>query len=162
MCHWQWFALAAALVPGVFALQGPNGSGSRHYWRCLRAPSSRTPGKYGSTGAAWPTIRSWRGNAWFKRPTKVPSILFLTGRDLFDFVASARKCRPDESVQTMVDELGLTPHLATRFSAMSFGTQKKCLLCAAWKGVVLRRPKISAIEQHAPHPAAVLRQPLLV
>ena len=76
----------------------------------------------------------------------------MTGRDLLDFVAMAKKTRVGPDILELVAQFGLDPHLQTRFSAMSLGTQKKFMLSAAWIGdpqVMLLDEPSNGLDNHA-------------
>ena len=76
----------------------------------------------------------------------------MTGRDLLDFVAMAKKTRVGPDILELVAQFGLDPHLQTRFSAMSLGTQKKFMLSAIWIGnpqVMLLDEPSNGLDNHA-------------
>ena len=76
----------------------------------------------------------------------------MTGRDLLDFVAMAKKTKVGPDTLELVAQFGLDPHLQARFSAMSLGTQKKFMLSAAWIGepqVMLLDEPSNGLDNHA-------------
>ena len=126
---------SGGLEAGTYALQGPNGAGKSTLLALLAGAIEPDAGEIWiediSLRAAPVAARQRLAYA----PDECPVYPFVTGRDWLDFVADAKRCaRDDGAVTDLVAELGLTQHLATRFSAMSLGTQKKFLLCAAWIG----------------------------
>ncbi|MDF3832745.1 ATP-binding cassette domain-containing protein [Cupriavidus basilensis] len=125
---------AGTLGPGAYALQGANGSGKSTLLALLAGAIAPDAGEVWIDGLslARDPVRARQRLAY--APDQSPIYPFMTGYDLLDFVATARACCVDDSVMDMVEEAGLTSHLPTRFSAMSLGTQKKFLLCAAWIG----------------------------
>jgi heme-transporting ATPase len=58
----------------------------------------------------------------------------MTGEELLDFVATAKRTGIDATVDGLIDAFDLNQHLRTRFDAMSLGIRKKMMLCAAWVG----------------------------
>ena len=122
----------ARLAPGAYALQGENGCGKSTLLAMLAgaiAPDAGDVWIDGHSLSADPVVARMR---LAYAPDESPVYPFITGSDFLDFVASARQCANVDA--DLVTELGLAPHLPKRFSAMSLGTQKKVLLCAAWIG----------------------------
>lgn len=127
-------AITGQLGPGAYALQGPNGVGKSTLLALFAGAIAPDAGEVWIEGlslqAAPVEARKRLGYA----PDTSSIYPFITGRDFLDFVVQTRKYDGCRSMEEMIDELGLTPYLAGRFSAMSLGTQKKYLLCAAWIG----------------------------
>ncbi len=125
---------AGSLAAGTYALQGANGSGKSTLLGLLCGAIEPDAGAIWIDGVDMikDPLTARRRLAY--APDESSVYPFMSGRDLLDFVAMARSCRVDHSTLNMAEEFGLTPHLATSFAAMSLGTQKKFLLCAAWIG----------------------------
>jgi len=126
--------LGHRLGAGVHALQGPNGIGKSTLLAILAGALEA------DAGEVWVDGVSMRDNPRVARmrlsyaPDESPIYPFMTGIDLLDFVAMAKKVRVGQGILERVDRFGLRPYLHTRFSAMSLGTQKKFMLTAAWIG----------------------------
>ncbi|KAF1047447.1 MAG: putative ABC transporter ATP-binding protein YxlF [Xylophilus sp.] len=123
-----------SFAPGLHALQGPNGIGKSTLLTILagiQAPDSGTVIVDGHDLLAAP-VQAKARLAFV--PDDGPVYPFLTGRDLLDLVAQAKRARVDARIARLIERLGLAPHLSTRFGQMSLGTQKKTLLAAAWIG----------------------------
>ncbi|MES2406483.1 MAG: ABC transporter ATP-binding protein [Pseudomonadota bacterium] len=119
---------------GTFALQGPNGIGKSTLLALLAG--AQTP----DTGEIWIDGHLLGGEAIAAKrrlsyvPDECPIYPFISGKDFLRFVAAAKKTKPGKETDDLVAGLGLFPYLDTRFDAMSLGTQKKFMLCAAWIG----------------------------
>lgn len=119
---------------GVYALQGPNGIGKSTLLSIL---ANALPA---DDGEIWIDEISMTQEPLAARqqlsyvPDESPIYPFMTGRELLDFVAMAKKTLVGSEILDLVHGFGLDAHLHTRFKAMSVGTQKKFLLCAAWIG----------------------------
>lgn len=123
---------AGELGQGAFAIQGPNGSGKSTLLALLSGAVRPDAGEVWVEGISlqqWP-VMARRRLAY--APDESPVYPFTTGRDWLDFIAMARETSMAKPSMGLLEELGLGPYLDTRFSAMSLGTQKKFLLCAAW------------------------------
>ena len=59
---------------------------------------------------------------------------FLTGRELLQFVARAKRVPIDEKILELVQRIAVTSFLDHRIDSMSLGTQKKFLLLAGFIG----------------------------
>lgn len=127
-------SLGHTCAAGAFVLRGPNGVGKSTLLRVLAgviAPDS---------GGVWIDAVPMHSDPVAAKlrlayaPDECPVYPFITGRELLDFVAYAKRCTVTAAVHTVVERLGLTPHLDTRCGAMSLGTQKKLMLAAAWIG----------------------------
>src|SRR5690606_6030036 len=76
-------------------------------------------------------------------PAESPLHPFMTGEELLNLVAAAKRTGIDALVEGLVGDFRLRPHLGKRFDAMSLGTQKKIMLCAAWIGA----PKVVILDE---------------
>jgi len=123
-----------SLGPGLYTLQGANGRGKSTFLRLLAG--AQLP----DSGEAWIAGMSLRDAPRAARrrlgyaPDESHIYPFMTGRDLFRFVANAKGVAPPADPDDFSADLGLGPFLAVRFDAMSLGTQKKVLLRAAFIG----------------------------
>ncbi|MBV1834392.1 ABC transporter ATP-binding protein [Novacetimonas pomaceti] len=126
--------LDLALGCGLYALQGANGAGKSTLLRLLAGAQSL------DTGEVWIAGESLMRSPMQARrhlsyvPDEAAVYPFMTGQDLLDFCAWAKNCAIDGDVAGMIGNFGLHPHLATRFDAMSLGTRKKMMICAALTG----------------------------
>ncbi len=122
------------LTSGIYAVQGHNGIG-----------------KSTLLGIMSGAIEADKGDVWINDismsispvsarqlvsyvPDESPIYPFMTGQDLLNFVAMAKKANVDSNIMQLVERFGLTTYINSRFSTMSLGTQKKFMLCAAWIG----------------------------
>ncbi|MBO0751548.1 MAG: ATP-binding cassette domain-containing protein [Bradyrhizobiaceae bacterium] len=123
-----------SLPQGIFVLQGANGTGKSTLLRVLAGAQSADDGEVFIDGLSM--IRT--PDAARRRLSYVPDessvYPFMTGTELLRFVASAKQAALDEAVVGLVGDFDLAPQVDVRFDAMSLGTQKKMLLCAAWIG----------------------------
>jgi len=122
------------LRPGVYALQGANGSGKSTLLSILAGAQSADAGEVWIDGLSLSRQPLPARRRVSYVPDESPIYPFMTGRDLLDFVAMAKQTRIDAHVLELVADYGLAPYSQTRFGAMSLGTQKKFMLCAAWIG----------------------------
>ena len=131
------------LAPGVYALQGPNGSGKSTLLGILAGAIATDFGEVWIDGVSLNAEPLAARQRLSYAPDESPIYPFMTGRDLLDFVAMAKKVKVDSAILDFVTQFGLTPHLQTRFGAMSLGTQKKFLLCSAWLGA----PRVMLLDE---------------
>jgi len=122
------------LAPGVYALQGANGSGKSTLLAILAGAIPADAGEVWVDGISLHQHPLLARQRLSYAPDESPIYPFMTGRDLLDFVAMAKQTLVDTALLALATEFGLNPHLLTRFGAMSLGTQKKFMLCAAWIG----------------------------
>ena len=119
---------------GAHALRGPNGIGKSTLLRVLAGVTDADSGAIRIDGIdmrADPVAAKAR---LAYAPDECPVYPFITGRELLDFVAWAKRCAVTPEVMGIVERFGLERHLDTRCGAMSLGTQKKLMLAAAWIG----------------------------
>lgn len=139
-----------AFTPGLYALHGPNGIGKSTLLTILAGIQVPDAGSVEIDGIDLLAAPERAKARLAFVPDDGPVYPFLTGRDLLDLVASAKRARLEPRTDALIDRLGLRPHLTTRFSQMSLGTQKKTLLAAAWIGnpsVVLMDEPSNALDQ---------------
>ncbi len=122
------------LDSGVYALQGRNGIGKSTLLALLAGAQTPDAGEAWIAGASLSgsPVRARRSLSYV--PDESPIYPFMTGRELFEFVAAAKKCSMNSGVEETVTAFALDRDLETQFGAMSLGTQKKFLLAAAWIG----------------------------
>jgi len=127
-------AVSYSLDSGVYAIQGPNGIGKSTLLGILSGAIEA------DAGEVWLNDLSLNRSPLSVRqrlsyvPDESPIYPFMTGLDLLDFVAMSKKTTVDQNIKQLVERFGLNAYLHTRFAAMSLGTQKKFMLCAAWIG----------------------------
>lgn len=126
--------LSYHLASGVYAIQGRNGSGKSTLLGILSGAIETDAGEVWINGISMKTSPISARQQLSYVPDESPIYPFMTGRDLLDFVAQAKKATVDANIMQLVERFGLTPHLHSRFAVMSLGTQKKFMLCAAWIG----------------------------
>ncbi|SCC94156.1 ABC transporter, ATP-binding protein [Thiomonas sp. X19] len=122
------------LAPGVYALQGANGSGKSTLLGILSGAIAADSGDVWIDGVSLTADPLAARQRLSYAPDESPIYPFMGGRDLLDFVAMAKQAKVDSAMLDLAAQLGLSPYMQTRFGAMSLGTQKKFLLCAAWIG----------------------------
>lgn len=127
-------SLGMDCASGAFALRGPNGVGKSTLLRILAGVTAA------DSGAIWidnrplhlDPVAAKRRLAY--APDECPIYPFITGRELMDFVAYAKRCTLTPAMHAIAERFGLGRHLDTRCGDMSLGTQKKLMLAAAWVG----------------------------
>ena len=132
--------------PGAHALRGPNGIGKSTLLRVLAGAEDADSGAIWIDGLAMDagaTSTTGARDRLAYAPDECPVYPFMSGRELLDFVAYAKRCAPSPAVAAIVERFGLGRHLDTRCGAMSLGTQKKLMLAAAWIG----RPAVLLFDE---------------
>jgi len=119
---------------GAWALHGPNGIGKSTLLRVLAGVTEPDGGSIWIDGVPMDTASGAAKARLAYAPDECPAYPFMTGRELLDFVAWAKRCSVSPEVLGIVERFGLARHLGTRCGAMSLGTQKKLMLAAAWIG----------------------------
>ncbi|MGI4857552.1 MAG: ABC transporter ATP-binding protein [Janthinobacterium lividum] len=119
---------------GTYALQGSNGSGKSTLLALFAGALTPDAGDVLIDGLSLTRTPVAARRRLSYAPDESPVYTFITGRDFLDFVAKAKQCAVRGTVVDHAEEWGLSAYLSTRFGAMSLGTQKKFLLCAAWIG----------------------------
>ena len=122
------------LVPGVYALQGSNGIGKSTLLSLLAGALPADAGEIWIDDISMTHAPLSARQHLSYVPDESPVYPFMTGRELLDFVAMAKKTVVMPDILALTHSFGLNPHLNTRFAAMSLGTQKKFMLSAAWIG----------------------------
>lgn len=122
------------LTSGVYAVQGSNGVGKSTLLGILAGAIDADAGEVWINDLSMKTSPLAARQLLSYVPDESPIHPFMTGQDLLDFVAMAKKTTVDAKIMQLVERFGLTHHLYSRFDVMSLGTQKKFMLCAAWIG----------------------------
>ena len=123
-----------SLDTGVYALQGPNGIGKSTLLALLAGALPADAGDVWIDGVSLTHAPLAARQRLSYVPDESPIYPFMTGRELLNLVAMAKKTVVMQDMLALVNGFGLDAHLNTRFTAMSLGTQKKFLLSAAWIG----------------------------
>lgn len=131
--------------PGGYALQGPNGIGKSTLLALLAGAVRPDAGDVRIDGLNLQTEPRAARQRLSYAPDESPIYPFIRGREFLEFVARTKGTTPHERLDSIIAGFGLTPHLDTRFKAMSLGTQKKFLLAAAWIG----RPGVLLLDEPA-------------
>ena len=119
---------------GAWALRGPNGIGKSTLLRVLAGVTEPDGGSIWIDGMPMDAASGAAKARLAYAPDECPAYPFMTGRELLDFVAWAKRCSVSPEVLGIVERFGLARHLGARCGAMSLGTQKKLMLAAAWIG----------------------------
>jgi ABC-type multidrug transport system ATPase subunit len=149
--HAVFRSASLALAAGIYALQGPNGIGKSTLLRVLAGAQPADAGEVWIDGMSLMRASEKAKQHLSYVPDESPIYPFMTGNELLQFVASIKRASIDGDVHALIGEFELSPHLDTRFDAMSLGTQKKTMLCAAWIGA----PRVLLLDE----PGGGLDQP---
>lgn len=143
-CHRLCVAYAArpvlnsvelSLPEGTFALQGANGIGKSTLLRTLAGAQVMDAGEIWIDGLSMARAPAAARRRLSYVPDESTVYPFLTGAEFLAFVARVKRVALDNGVRGLITRFELAPQLDVRFDAMSLGTQKKFLLCAAWIGM---------------------------
>jgi ABC-2 type transport system ATP-binding protein len=126
--------LSHDVASGAWALRGPNGIGKSTLLRVLAGVTAPDGGRIWIDGVPMDAASGAARARLAYAPDECPAYPFMSGRELLDFVAWAKRCSVSPAVLDIVERFGLGRHLGTRCGAMSLGTQKKLMLAAAWIG----------------------------
>lgn len=127
-------AVGLSLAEGVFALQGANGVGKSTLLRVLAGAQAAEAGEVWIDGLSMARTPEAARRRLSYVPDESPVYPFMTGSEFLRFVARTRRTGLDDGLPELIGDFELAPQLQVRFDAMSLGTQKKMLLCAAWIG----------------------------
>lgn len=154
--------LDLSLGAGIHALRGPNGIGKSTVLRVLAGAQAWDAGQVWIDGIdlAQPPRQARQRLSYVA--DEAVAYPFMTGWDLLDFCAWAKRSTIDESVEAAIRDFGLQSHLATRFDAMSLGTARKMAICAGLIGkpavLLLDEPSNGLDRASVEHLAALLRE----
>lgn len=132
-----------AFAMGVHALRGTNGIGKSTLLRLLAGAQRADAGRVWIDGIDLMQAPEDAKRRLSYVPDESPIYPFMTGEELLHFVAAVKRTGIDTIVEGLVGAFDLARHLGTRFDAMSLGTQRKFLLCAAWIGA----PKVLLLDE---------------
>ena len=121
-------------APGLYALHGPNGIGKSTLLSILAGILEPDEGEVHIDGHSVQNDPVAAKARLSYVPDECPIYPFMTGRELLQFIARAKRTAISPEVEALIDRFRLHPYLDTRFGHMSLGTQKKTMLVAAWIG----------------------------
>jgi ABC-2 type transport system ATP-binding protein len=136
-------SLNCAFAPGVHALRGTNGIGKSTLLRLLAGAQPADAGRVWIDGIDLMQRPESAKRRLSYVPDESPIYPFMTGEELLLFVAAAKRTRIDATVDDLIGMFDLARDLRTRFDAMSLGTRKKMMLCAAWIGA----PRVLLLDE---------------
>lgn len=141
--HEVFRSLACTFATGVHALRGTNGIGKSTLLRILAGVQPADAGRVWIDGIDLMQAPENAKRCLSYVPDESPIYPFMTGEELLHFVAAAKRCRIDAAVDDLIDAFDVRRHLHTRFDAMSLGTRKKMMLCAARIGA----PRVLLLDE---------------
>ena len=136
-------SLDCACAAGVHALRGMNGIGKSTLLRLLAGAQPADAGRVWIDGIDLMQTPEDAKRRLSYVPDESPIYPFMTGEELLHFVANSKRTGIDATVDGLIGAFDLGRHLRTRFDAMSLGTQKKMMLCAAWIGA----PRVLLLDE---------------
>jgi ABC-2 type transport system ATP-binding protein len=136
-------SLHCAFAAGVHALRGMNGIGKSTLLRVLAGAQPADAGRVWIDGIDLMQAPEDAKRRLSYVPDESPIYPFMTGEELLHFVAAVKRTGIDATVDGLIGAFDLDRHLRTRFDAMSLGTQKKMMLCAAWIGI----PRVMLLDE---------------
>lgn len=136
-------SLRCAFPTGVHALRGSNGIGKSTLLRLLAGAQPADAGRVWIDGIDLMQAPEHAKRRLSYVPDESPIYPFMTGEELLHFVAAAKGCGIDAAVSDLIGAFDVARHLHTRFDAMSLGTRKKMMLCAAWIGA----PRVLLLDE---------------
>jgi ABC-2 type transport system ATP-binding protein len=132
--HEIFHAVSCAFATGVHALQGANGIGKSTLLRLLAGAQPPDAGRVWIDGIDLTRMPEAARRRLSYVPDESHMYPFMTGEELLHFVAAAKRTVIDADVNDLIGAFDLHRHVRARFDAMSLGTRKKLMLCAAWIG----------------------------
>jgi ABC-2 type transport system ATP-binding protein len=141
--HEIFRSLNCSLATGVHALRGTNGIGKSTLLRLLAGAQPADAGRVWIDGIDLMEAPEDAKRRLSYVPDESPIYPFMTGEELLHFVAAVKRTGIDATVDGLIGAFDLGRHLRTRFDAMSLGTRKKMLLCAAWIGT----PRVLLLDE---------------
>lgn len=136
-------SLDCAFPTGVHALRGMNGIGKSTLLRLLAGAQPADAGRVWIDGIDLMQAPEDAKRRLSYVPDESPIYPFMTGEELLHFVAAVKRTGIDATVDGLIGAFDLARHLRTRFDAMSLGTRKKMMLCAAWIGA----PRVLLLDE---------------
>jgi ABC-2 type transport system ATP-binding protein len=121
-----------SLGAGIYALQGANGIGKSTLLSILAGAQPADAGEVWIDGLSLTQSPLEARQRLSFVPDESPIYPFMTGCELLDFIAKAKKTVVGQDILLLLQSFGLDAYLHTRFAVMSLGTQKKFMLSAAW------------------------------
>jgi ABC-2 type transport system ATP-binding protein len=126
--------LSLSLGTGFYLLKGRNGVGKS---TLLKIMSGAIPADAGTIFIGDKNLRteSIAAKQLLAFVPDEPHIYsFITGQQFLDFIIAVRQPADTKKLNHLINLFGLQPHLGVSFDQMSFGTQKKFMLCSSFIG----------------------------
>jgi ABC-2 type transport system ATP-binding protein len=136
-------SLDCAFATGVHALRGTNGIGKSTLLRLLAGAQPADAGRVWIDGIDLMQAPEDAKRRLSYVPDESPIYPFMTGEELFHFVAAVKRAGIDAAIESLIGAFDLAGHLRKRFDAMSLGVRKKMMLCAAWIGA----PRVLLLDE---------------